>query len=89
MRDLPDGESSQDVVAAGAIIWKQMGKSSAHCCLCRRWCHLEIQVDILAKKLYLEVVLMELGLGSSSGRFEAEFGKEFQYLSDGQSGLAW
>ena len=32
--------------------------------------HLEIQVDILAGKLYLEFVPMELGPGGSSGRFE-------------------
>ena len=31
---------------------------------------LEIQVDILAGELYLEVVRMELGPGGSSGRFE-------------------
>ena len=36
----------------------------------RRRRHLEIQVDILAGELYLEFVLMELGPGKSSGRFE-------------------
>ena len=36
----------------------------------RRRRHLELQVDILAGELYLEVVPMELGRGGSSGRFE-------------------
>ena len=36
----------------------------------RRQRHLEIQVDILARELYLEFVPMELGPGGSSGRFE-------------------
>ena len=31
---------------------------------------LEIQVDILAGELYLDLVTMELGPGGSSGRFE-------------------
>ena len=36
----------------------------------RRRRHLEIQVDILARELYLESVPMELGPGGNSGRFE-------------------
>ena len=36
----------------------------------RRRRHLEIQVDILARKLYLEFVPMELIPGERSGRFE-------------------
>ena len=47
-----------------------MGKLPAR--PCRRRSHLEIQVDVLARELYLEFVLMELGHGGSSGHFETE-----------------
>ena len=48
----------------------QIKHMSAHRRRRRRRRHLEIQVDILARELYLEFVLMELGSGESSGRFE-------------------
>ena len=56
---LPDGKSSWDAAAAAAVVAAAAAVS-----------RLEIQVDILARELYLDLVPMELGPGGSSGRFE-------------------
>ena len=55
----------------------------------RRRRHLEIHVDIQARKLYLEFFIWFWGRGERYLRMETRVNTEFRYKSYEHSGLAW